>query len=403
MLDTDAGPVLSLAMERRNRGKRLLGLALLLSVVVIWTASSEAIQYIFEDTNFSKPFFLTYLSTSLFSLYLVGFLFRADWVVAPRWRSFRDTLRGTAHYKPLEAAEDRSRADSPALADYEAAAAAAVVSSSSSASPSLSASLPRHLHPEATLDGLATLRLAALFCPFWFAANLQFNISLSMTSVSSNTILSSTSGLFTFGLSLLFLGERFRFSKLLAVALSLGGVICITLTDEKVRARQRHASPSAAPEEARHDHALVGDALALGGALAYAMYSVLLKCRITEQVSMPMFFGCVGLVNTVVLWPLFFVLDATKLEPFEAPRGKTLYALLINGLVGTVLSDILWALSVVLTTPLTSTVGLALTIPAAIIADSVMGKISFNQPLYILGSLLVTSGFLTSAFGEKYF
>jgi solute carrier family 35 protein F5 len=37
-------------------------------------------------------------------------------------------------------------------------------------------------------------RTSLIFCPIWFAANYSYNKSLSLTSVSSNTILSSTSG-----------------------------------------------------------------------------------------------------------------------------------------------------------------------------------------------------------------
>jgi len=36
-------------------------------------------------------------------------------------------------------------------------------------------------------------RTAIIFCPIWFAANYTFNKGVSMTSVSSNTVLSSTS------------------------------------------------------------------------------------------------------------------------------------------------------------------------------------------------------------------
>jgi solute carrier family 35 protein F5 len=36
-------------------------------------------------------------------------------------------------------------------------------------------------------------RTSLIFCPVWFAANYSYNKSLSLTSVSSNTILSSTS------------------------------------------------------------------------------------------------------------------------------------------------------------------------------------------------------------------
>jgi len=39
-----------------------------------------SLQYIFKDTGFNKPFFSTYLKTSLFSIYLCGF------IVWPPWR-----------------------------------------------------------------------------------------------------------------------------------------------------------------------------------------------------------------------------------------------------------------------------------------------------------------------------
>ncbi|KAG7175545.1 Solute carrier family 35 member F5-like 15, partial [Homarus americanus] len=35
--------------------------------------------YIFNDTGFNKPFFSTYLKTSMFSLYLLGFIFWSPW------------------------------------------------------------------------------------------------------------------------------------------------------------------------------------------------------------------------------------------------------------------------------------------------------------------------------------
>jgi hypothetical protein len=51
-------------------------------------------------------------------------------------------------------------------------------------------------------DIVHAIRLACVFCPLWFAANYTFNASLSLTSVASNTVLSTTSGLFTFLLGL---------------------------------------------------------------------------------------------------------------------------------------------------------------------------------------------------------
>jgi solute carrier family 35 protein F5 len=49
---------------------------------------------------------------------------------------------------------------------------------------------------------------------------------LSMTSVTSNTILSSSSSLFTFALSMLVLKEPYSCAKLLSIAACIGGKQC---------------------------------------------------------------------------------------------------------------------------------------------------------------------------------
>ena len=66
-------------MDESLRWKRLEGLACLAAVVVIWVTSSELIQHILDDLSFYKPFFLTFYNTSLFSIYLLGFLFIPSW------------------------------------------------------------------------------------------------------------------------------------------------------------------------------------------------------------------------------------------------------------------------------------------------------------------------------------
>ena len=46
------------------------------------------LQYIYKDTDFNKPFFLTYFNTALFSIYLVGFL-------SPKTFGFKKTARNS--------------------------------------------------------------------------------------------------------------------------------------------------------------------------------------------------------------------------------------------------------------------------------------------------------------------
>jgi hypothetical protein len=57
----------------------------------------------------------------------------------------------------------------------------------------------------------------------WFIAQYTFNISLVYTTVTSNTILSSSSSLFTYLMSIAFLGERYTHGKLLSIIACIAG------------------------------------------------------------------------------------------------------------------------------------------------------------------------------------
>lgn len=91
---------------------------------------------------------------------------------------------------------------------------------------------------------------------------------------------------------------------------------------------------------------LLGDALALGSALAYAFYVVLLKVRIRNEtrVSMTLFFGFVGLFNILLIWPLGLVLHFTGVEIWEWPSGGKLWAsIAINAAITFVSFLLFWA------------------------------------------------------------
>ncbi|CAL4061114.1 unnamed protein product, partial [Meganyctiphanes norvegica] len=67
-------------MKKMGRGRRLLlGVLVLLLVDIIWVASSELTEFIFNESGFNKPFFSTYLKTSMFMVYLLGFLVWTPW------------------------------------------------------------------------------------------------------------------------------------------------------------------------------------------------------------------------------------------------------------------------------------------------------------------------------------
>lgn len=223
-------------------------------------------------------------------------------------------------------------------------------------------------------------RCALVFCPLWFLANYLFNLSLSITSVASNTILSSTSSIWALFLSHTVLRQPVGAHRLAAAILSVSGTVVVGLSDK----------------DAAGGHSTVGgNVVALLSAFFYAAYTSVLKARLPddERFAMGMVFGAVGVLNVVFLWPGLVLLSVTGAEKFVWPSWQQLWPLLINSLVGTNLSDVLWARSVVLTSPVVATLGLSLTTPLAMVVDAISKNAHFSGA-YVAGAVLVMVGFL---------
>lgn len=388
-----------------------LGVVLILLVAIIWVGASEWIQYIFGSLDFDKPYFLTYFNTCGFMLWNLGY------IVSPTWRrqllnpsvgddDDNDDEAETANASGGAGSVDAARADTGSSGVVGAAQVSTRQLSSRAKSAESEERVPLAgaaatsdhagiLQPEylettttAPLPGShpkhyslrKIVKAAACFCPLWFMANVLFNYSLSRTSVSSNTILSTTSSVWTLLLSRLVLKVPVTLWKTAAVALSIGGTVMVALGDTNSGSDSRS-----------------GDALALFSAFFYAAYTTVLKWWLPceAKYSMGMVFGAVGVLNALLMWPGFFVVHFTGVEPFEWPPLGVLWPLELNALVGTNLSDVLWAKSVILTSPVVATLGLSLTTPIAMISDAILKHRHFGV-LYVFGALTVTAGFTIS-------
>ncbi|EFC39828.1 predicted protein [Naegleria gruberi] len=355
----------------RNLFKKFLGLLCILVVVILWTLGGEAIQLIYSDMDYEKPFLVTYISTSLFSIYLLGFIFVGTWR-RPLLKSVSWLIRASLNCCLPKQVCERMGISQIDRREY---------SRVGSASQDLSQTQVENQSND--VDVGKTFRLAVIVTFFWFFSNTAYNYALLYTSVASDTIISNTSCLFTFLVGLL-IGVETHFSVLrfIAILVTLSGVALVTLSDS-------HHNGTGMKTDT-----VLGNMLSLLAAMGYGIYSSILK-KYEENVSMAMMFGFVGILNLFFNWPILFILWGLDVETFELPSWKIFFATVVNSLISAVLSDLLWALAVVLTSPVIATVGLTLTIPFAIVCDMLIrSDFSAFNVMYAFGTLFVLFGFI---------
>ncbi|KAL2048100.1 hypothetical protein N7G274_000011 [Stereocaulon virgatum] len=385
--------------ERENHPNRRLyggvwrhtiGIMFLLATVIMWTISNFLASTIFADDEYSKPYFVTYVNSSFFSILLLPIVAKSLW-------ASRGSIRGAIRQ------QNQSTSYAPIIEDENQ---AFLKPNGEEGNTHPAGRSPRHrlqieepMTKSATAEGHAEGRLSVRetawlsfeFCILWFLANYFVAACLEYTTVASATILSSTSSVWTLLFGALLRVEKFSIRKLVGVLASLAGIVLISSIDvsgdqDKNRGSFPHKS---------HKQIAIGDILAFASAVMYGIYTTLMKKRIGDEsrADMMIFFGFVGLFNLVTLLPGFFVLHLTGVETFELPPTKRILAIVLINSATSLVSDMCWAYSMLLTSPLVTTVGLSLTIPLSLIGQI----IEYSQTkgvLYWLGACIVLLAFV---------
>jgi solute carrier family 35 protein F5 len=364
-----------LGLRLHNRD-RILGFSFILTVATIWVVASFAVQGI-EDSGV-HPAVLTFFANSLFALYLPIY-----WISR---RIQKHRKEGYAPTSPRQQQEGHAlfpsnfpRSDG-ANGDNTTNTIDAADLSSSPPSPNLS-------NRAATLVETATIQLfraACIVAPLWFLAQLTFNASLKLTTVTSNTILSSASALFTFFFSVVFLAEKFTLFKLGCIGALMLGTAMVTLADAGAVGGESGGGSGNVGDQG----SVAGDMLCLLSSIIYGAYTVAIRRMLGEDegVAMTLFFGFMGGLIFIGVGPL---LALAKLA--HANLGTltwTSFGLVIaKGLLDNVLSDYLWARAILLVGPTLATAGLSMQVPIAIFLDAL-----FHDPrwLHSLGTAVLT-------------
>lgn len=190
--------------------------------------------------------------------------------------------------------------------------------------------------------------------------------------------------------------EKFTVRKLAGVVASLVGIILISRVDLSASEAPPADDGSGGrfPNKSSAEIAL-GDAMAGFSAVMYGVYTIVLKKQVGDEsrVNMQLFFGLVGLINMLLLWPGFIIMHFTGIETFALPDTGTVWTIILVNSVSSLLSDICWAYAMLLTTPLVVTVGLSLTIPLSLVGQIFLQGVT-SSALYWVGAAIVFLSFL---------
>lgn len=308
------------------------GYSLLALVIISWVGQSELAQYIQTVLRYNKPWAVTWLNHSAMAL-----LAPALWLRQPGL-----------------------------LAHIEA---------------GCGIRLPRFLSYTAALAVLYT------------AGDYAWYLALPLTTVADGTALFNCQSVFAYALSVMLLGEALVPLKVLAVVMSVGGVVCIS-----AGAPGEASEPSSLGVRAR----VLGDVLILGAALAYASYEVGLKRMLGDASGnvVNATTAAVGVNSLALGLPGFVLLDWARVEPLDVPSAAIAAWLGLNAALALVF-NVSFVLALAALSPVTVAVGCMLTIPLASLVDWV-GHGSVFSAGDVLGAVLIISGFVLLAAADTW-
>jgi len=420
-----------------------LGIVFIILVSVIWSAASILVQYLFQETDFNSPFLLTYIGTSLFVIFIP---MRLIWERRNRWRaSICSILKGQTSSSyidysnidddkiiPWKAAADELNRSRDVLQEletwqHEDSTFNSEDKSSQNCTDMMLENEQVPLAPDIyiptrehmLLSHMHHIKMAMKIAPLWFFSNYFYNLSLAYTTITSSTVLSSTGSVFTFIFAVTWGDESFSKNKFIGVALAFTGSLITSLDDT-------FATPDPTDKSTNDaDRPFYGDTFGLISAIGYGGYTVMLRVACPQDennFSMQLLLGYIGLLNMLSLSPILFyilsqlVMQSNQNDSNLATDDSNLnrnddgshaftwfifLCIVVKGLFDNVLSDYLWARSIVLTSATVASVGLGLTIPLALLSDVfIMDETSVLSVGSILGATLVLVGFVFTNIDE---
>lgn len=288
-----------------------LGVILIIVAIVTWMIGLELVNLVLKDDTYQKPILFAYITGSCFSLNLVPeivLIFKRRPIYEPKFE-----------YEPTQ------------------------------------------------LSRREVLVLSFQISIIYLLYNIATLSSLKYTSASNQTVLSSTTSIFT-----LFIGshlkiDSFSIRKVICTCVSFIGVVLVNFSQSKNSHNEENHN-NLIPKNPR-----LGNSLAICGALMYAFYLIIMKvkCGTGEKTTNERrLFGYMGVFTMIIGIPILYLADYFKIETFEfpPPTNAILILILVNG-VFSYISDFVTILALLLTSPLITSLCLTSSVPITIFID----------------------------------
>ncbi|KAJ2230419.1 hypothetical protein H4R99_003478 [Coemansia sp. RSA 1722] len=243
------------------------------------------------------------------------------------------------------------------------------------------------------------LLLTALLAGLLNASAYLWYVAVGFTSMSKVTAIYNMSCFFAYLFSILLLHERVRVVKCAAVAISIVGVVFMTLTANDADAQ----AMSPEQQSAARRQELFGDLLSLVCAGGIGLYQVLYK-----KLAVPRDFHSLyhvnfmttllGLATLVLYWVPVPLLSISGVERFHWPNREQLGYIVANALFGVAYNGG-FMIALALTSPLFAAIGVMLTIPVMAVVDMVVQGQVLAWNVFVGGGAILV-GFFILTFAE---
>ncbi|RKP34634.1 hypothetical protein BJ085DRAFT_6928, partial [Dimargaris cristalligena] len=215
-------------------------------------------------------------------------------------------------------------------------------------------------------------------------ASYLWYVAVNLTSMSKVSAIYNTSCFFAYLFSILLLNDRIMVSKIVAVFISIAGVMIMILVNR----------PGETVDGGERQREFIGDVVSLLCASLIGLYQVVYKRFGTLSDYHSLLFvdamlAIIGVCTLVICWlPLPF-LSWIEFEVFEIPAWPIFRLLLLNAFFGVLYNGAILVV-LVLTSPLFASVGIMLTIPVIAVIDMIINGqvLAWNVALGGVGILV---------------